>query len=127
MLTLYRYDDGPFYGGFDHVIAAEIECFEFSCVKETKCGYWVVERGMEGFSWVRRRWVSKTSTKRYCYPSKQQAFKSYKIRKARQVQHLERQLDHAKACHESVKNMDAAPENGCWKAQISAFFGALEE
>ena len=71
---------------------------------ETPCGYWVIERSCKGYIThfpelykKMRRWVSKTSVKRYCYPTKDEAFKSYHIRQQWRVKHLEYQMRIAEA------------------------------
>ena len=62
----------------------------YRVVKETPCGYWVQLGG-----WDRKRWVSKTSRKRHCYPSKEGAMASYQARKTRHLQILRAQLANA--------------------------------
>jgi predicted nucleic-acid-binding Zn-ribbon protein len=52
-------------------------------VRETPHGYHLASHG----------WVSKTSRKRYAYPTKEQAIESFIARKQKQVQILKRQLD----------------------------------
>lgn len=70
-------------------------------VKETKCGHWVKEVS-EWFSnngeqkledmGGKERWVSNTTTKRYCYPDKTLAMQSFKARKHKYMEHLSRNL-----------------------------------
>lgn len=47
------------------------------------------------FSWRTERWIGDT-VKAYAYPDIDRAWASYQIRKRRQVQHLERQLERAR-------------------------------
>ena len=75
----YRYDDL----GFDY---PTLTLRVFNCVRETPCGYWIEETGLGASS--KRRWVSKTSNKRYAYPSLTDAWHSYRIRKYGQQHHL---------------------------------------
>lgn len=93
--THYRYDT-TWHG-------THVEPFltTFDVLQETPRGYWVIESYQA--MWPaeiqekKRRWVSKDSRKRYCYPSKEQAWESFKIRCQWRVTHLERQLEVAKA------------------------------
>jgi hypothetical protein len=74
----------------------------FYVIKETPQGYWVVP------SWCiplpsedgckeHRRWVSKDSRKRYCYPSDREAWVSFQARQARRLGILREQLKEAEA------------------------------
>lgn len=53
---------------------------EFRVINETTCGYWISD-----FHGIIKKWVSKTGKKRYAYPTKDEAFESYLIRKMRYV------------------------------------------
>ena len=44
------------------------------------------------------KWVSKTSVKRHCYPTIEQAVESFKARKRRYVNRLRYQLEQAETC-----------------------------
>lgn len=79
-----------------------IKAIEYTPIKETECGYWVVSQYAP--SWLspdelRKRkfakWVSKNSAKRYCYPSIEDAIKSFKRRKEVQASKLRLQLEQA--------------------------------
>jgi len=65
----------------------------FKVIKETPCGYWIklFYRGND------KKWVSKTTKKRYAYPTKQEALTSFKARKRRQIEILNSQLIRAKS------------------------------
>ena len=65
-------------------------------VKETPCGYWI--GGDYSYMGEGVRWVSKTSRKRYAYPTREEAWESYRARKERQVIILQAKLKKAKAC-----------------------------
>jgi|GEM_PF-1282883 len=88
-MIFYRYDD-PLTDG--------CKAWErtFTMVKETPCGWWIVGAGP--YTWgEKKRWVSKTARKRFAYPTKEEAWTSYKMRKKRQVQIYEARLRRAKA------------------------------
>lgn len=84
-MKLYRYRDhraGSLEGDDSHATAW---CYEFEVIKETPKGYWI-----EG-----KCWISKTSKKRYAHPTKEEAWKSFKARKARQIKILKTRLAYA--------------------------------
>ena len=56
----------------------KLECYDFEVIKETLCGYWI------SFAST-KKWVSKTSGKRYAYPTKQQALEGFLRRKSTQI------------------------------------------
>lgn len=72
---------------------------KWAAIYETPCGYYVVPDWLycgvpsrpERYG-KSAKWVSKTSHKRYCYPTKEDAFESLKIRKSRLVEHAKRRL-----------------------------------
>ena len=84
----------------------------FRVVKLTPEGYWVVSE--YGPSWLtsqelikrkHAKWVSKTSHKRYCYPTLEQAVTSFKRRKAAQLSKLEQQLAQARFVVEKMAEL----------------------
>lgn len=74
--------------------------------KETPCGYWII-----GGPRMKRRWISKTATKRYAYPTEKQALDSLLKRKQRQVEIMERRLEEAKRQLNAA--LEFAKENPC--------------
>lgn len=72
---LYRYVDYPGGDYSDHLF----RLYAFRVLRETPCGFWIREHYTG-----RERWVSKTSRKRYAYPSIEEAEESFRIRKTRQ-------------------------------------------
>lgn len=77
-----------------------IEAEKFFVFKETPCGVWVYsqyspshwdEATLRRYGYL--KWVSKTATKRLCYPTLAEALKSFKARKLRQFQILKYQLE----------------------------------
>ena len=73
----------------------------FTLLRETPCGYWVIEdcKGKLSNYFIEKykRWVSKSSRKRYCYPTIEEAWESYEIRRSKRVWYLERDLGIAKS------------------------------
>ena len=64
---------------------------EFVLIKETAQGYWISSSGFE----FGKRWVSKTSRKRYAYPSKQEAMTNFIKRTERRIGILKYNLEGA--------------------------------
>lgn len=95
-MKFYRYEDIREYYN-----TVRIRERIFYPIKETPKGYWIssdpryAERTCPYYA-NRKRWVSKTSRKRYAYPTKEQAMESFVARKRRQVAILEGQLERAK-------------------------------
>lgn len=73
-----------------------LESLEFELLRETPCGYWICTTGF--FFW--KKWVSKTSRKRYAYPTKEEALKNFKKRTEKRVKIL---LNQVYACNEGLK------------------------
>ena len=93
---LYRYTDHEYASidEFDQVRPClgrvEAGLRIYSVIGETPCGYHVTSYGA-------KHWVSKTSKKRLAYPSREEAWTSFKARKTRQVAILKARLRRAEA------------------------------
>lgn len=86
-MRFYRYRTSitsHYDSGFDKytLCSPTVELSEFKLMKETPKGYWI------GYSWDTEpyKWVSKTSRKRFAYPTKEEALKSFIIRTQRSIQ-----------------------------------------
>jgi len=92
--AFYRYDSYPVYESRVRVYESQ-----FKLLKETPCGYWIVDRYYrdELVHWTGsvKKWVSKTSRKRFAYPTKEEAMTSFKARKNRQISILKYQIKNA--------------------------------
>ena len=88
-MNLFRVDDYLISQGewVEPRVGVSIHAFEVT--KETPCGYWIA-----CFT-PRWRWVSKTSKKRFAYPTKEEAVKSFRCRKGRQMKILRAKLKRA--------------------------------
>lgn len=71
-------------------IALNIQVYNLH--KETPMGYWIGYGGGEDELKGHSKWVSKTSKKRYAYPSKQEALNAFIIRTKRRSGILNYQL-----------------------------------
>jgi|SRR5690554_1297699 len=108
-MKLYRYEDAL---GYD---ALECRLVEFKVIRETEKGYWFVEswltnKAFESMAERSKRWVSKDARKRYCYPSKDEAWESYVIRKQKHLAHLDRQHRWAEKRVSYLNNNPERPE-----------------
>jgi len=116
-MTFYRYEDLHYTDG------VRIQEVVLYLIRETPCGYWIspnyhYKEADEGEWWMafseRKRWVSKTTRKRYAYPTKAEAMASFKARKRRQIDILEYRLRGAQealymACEGSEERKRMAP------------------
>lgn len=78
----YRYDRG--YPLFDDTYT--IELTEYESVKETNKGYWIKSK------YGKERFVLKDSRKRHAYPTKKEAFNSFKLRTAKSLSYAKSAL-----------------------------------
>lgn len=62
--------------------------YTYRVVKETDKGYWIKSELAPSFIKTKPKWVSKTSRKRYAYPSKVVALESLIARKIRHLRIL---------------------------------------
>lgn len=67
-------------------IDLQLSYIRYVVIKETPCGYWLMTHYGGN-----KRWVSKTSLKRFAYPTKEEAFNSFKIRNSRRIGYLVRE------------------------------------
>ena len=85
----YRYEDIQ----YDHYVS--VNEYHYYLIKETPCGYWI-SLSPKLSSIYNKRWISKTSRKRFAYPTRIEAQESFKARKKRQIKILSAQLERAK-------------------------------
>ena len=94
----YRYEEVPISYGY------EIYMETMTLVNETDKGYWIKSR------MTPKKWVSKTSVKRYAYPTKYEAMINLIKRKERQIKILKASLKRANSIYDQaskhIKDMD---------------------
>jgi len=90
----YRYEDILLDWNYNlNQANVKIVKYEFNLIRETACGYWI-----DRPQWNKNEsWISKTSRKRFAYPTKHEAMLNFKYRKQRQIKLLEGNLSRAKA------------------------------
>lgn len=106
-MTLFRYQDvqfasmnfdidGEWSGGAGRL---EAVLMQYGVWKETAKGYWINDDRTSYLDGT-LRWVSKTSKKRFAHAEKDEAWKSFKARKQRQIQIYSARLERAKKAFE---------------------------
>jgi len=82
-MKFYRYADEQNSAG------VQVTVEEYELIRETRKGYWIVSKYVAAYSKdvqnKYKRWVSKTTRKRYAYPSRLEAINNYIRRKERQI------------------------------------------
>lgn len=115
-MKFYRYIDWSFEKDpYLHNVETRIEEEHYWLVRETPCGWWVSEDKnfdeeaekrlniKPRYNPYKKRWISKTSRKKFCYPTRREALESFIARKNCQVGILKFQLQ--------------AAENAYWQAK----------
>jgi len=88
MMKFYRYEESVFTDERVKVLEKI-----FISIKETVHGYWIVrEFNYRTLIPSKPRWISKTSRKRYAYPTKKEALVSFLARKKMQLFILETRI-----------------------------------
>lgn len=98
-LIHYRYERKYSLHGSKTVI----ELVEFKTLRKTYSGYWIQEMG---YSWRKEIFVLKESRKRYAYPTKKEAFNSFRIRTKKSLAYAERDFDNSRLFLELIKQHD---------------------
>jgi hypothetical protein len=75
-----------------------LELREFTAFSETPKGFWI------GYDWADKphKWVSKTSVKRFAYPTKEEALANFIKRTEKRIDILDWQLKHCRYALESA-------------------------
>lgn len=85
------------YTNSSTVISLEV----FYLISETPKGFWIAYEWDNSSEY--KRWIPKTSKKRFAYPTIKEALESFKARKLSQEKILTRQLNNCKKCLERIK------------------------
>ncbi len=67
----------------------KVELLIYDLMKETPKGYWI---GDARFPELMKKWISKTSKKRFAYPTKQEALTNFIKRNEKRIEILEHQI-----------------------------------
>jgi hypothetical protein len=98
-MKFYRYDIVE-YAVWDHdgeftsprYPNPSVELREYNLFKETPQGYWIGYGELNGI-YGKAKWISKTSRKRFAYPTKEEALTNFIKRNQRRVRILKWQID----------------------------------
>ncbi len=114
----YRYKTEALYREYGATVTAVL--VTYVAVKETPKGYWIKEWGKQHFEWQQKaKWISKTSRRRFAYPTKKEAWNSYRNRVQRRVEHLRRHLAVAAAALEFSEYPERIPGKEAHASYIS--------
>lgn len=91
-LTFYRYHDAYYMGD-------RITLWKFKAIRETPCGYWILD-------YSRERWVSKDSMRRFAYPTKEEAWVNFVARKNRQLKLLKARMRDVEHTLDIIKKIE---------------------
>ncbi|GAF74252.1 unnamed protein product [marine sediment metagenome] len=110
-MKFYRYEDVNYFEGLVRIHKRVLHL-----VRETPKGYWISanpnykENTYSKLYRYRKRWISKTSRKRYAYPTQEEAMVSFVARKRRQVGIYQERLEQAEKAwrqgRAKLENMD---------------------
>lgn len=91
-LVFYRYVDANY-------MTVRIILRKFKAIKETPRGYWILEGS-------KKKFILKESRKRYCYPTKEEAWGNFVARKRKQLEILEHRVSTIKHVRRLIKEID---------------------
>lgn len=111
-MKLYRYEANQ-YANLDYdgefttstIPNIKLELKEFDVIKETSKGYWIGHINQYGIVYIDlKRWISKTSKKRFAYPTKEEALNNFILRTEKRISILNKQLLISKIALNIAKN-----------------------
>lgn len=105
-MKFYRYGIGSLAVNYPHRITIDLQEFELG--EETPKGYWIKMPGLTMEFW--RKWIPKTSRKRFAYPTKDEAMRNFRLRTKSRVKHLKNQLY---ACERALEQVPIITCNEC--------------
>ena len=81
----------------------KVDLHEYAMLRETPQGYWIISKhyanypkSMNSYLEKVKKWISKTSRKRYAYPTKGEAIRNFIRRKDKQKDHASYFFERAK-------------------------------
>ena len=112
---------------------ADVILEKFKLFKETPAGYWIIpeywsvaDEMTTSINERYNKWISKTSRKRFAYPTKEEALESFKMRKQRQIPILKAQLECAKEALKVAENIDTTSEERVWTIKTPSLDFSLD-
>jgi len=105
----YRFEDALFSYRVDGAVwSDQLEGYVGATIKVGKALKLTPKGAHVRFGWRDERWIGR-GRKAYAYPDIDRAWESYQIRKGRQVQHLERQLERARIAQGLLRPANCTP------------------
>lgn len=105
-------EDGTYlFRYIDRRQCGSIFCERFKVIRRTPAGYKIKD------DWGRERFVLEPcgGGRRYAYPTRQDAWDSFKIRKSRQIQHAQNTIDHCRKMMKGVETEEKARDEASGK------------
>ena len=84
----------------------KLELREYDLFKETPKGYWIGYGSLGEYKYNWKKWVSKTTKKRFAYPTEKEALINYIKRTEKRLEILERQAWTCKISLNLAKNKE---------------------
>jgi len=78
----------------------------YEMVRETPKGYWISPKGFNSYKNF-HKWISKTSRRRYAYPTQEEALNNFILRTSKRVEILAWELDCCKIAVDMAKSISA--------------------
>ena len=113
-MKFYRYETKIFASisddiGYTFSLLPDVKLhlYTYELYKETPKGYWITHQSIFPGGWDKllwKKWISKTSTKRYAYPTKKEALINYIKRTERRIKLLEGQINISRSGLALAKN-----------------------
>jgi len=110
--SFYRYEAVQYASSFDHdgiyyespISNIKVELRQLNLFKETQKGYWIGYGSPVGSNWRgKSHWVSKTSKKRFAYPTKEEALENFIKRTECRMRILSQQINVCKTSIDLAK------------------------
>jgi len=90
----------------------ELRLLEYNLFKETPKGYWIKHKSDLWLDHDWKKWIPKTSKKRFAYPTKKEALVNYMRRTESRISHLEHQIGVSKEGYAQAKKLMNEFNNG---------------
>jgi len=94
----YKYCTNETLRDWEDKSCVKVGAQEFNVISETEKGYWIVVAG-------KKKWTSKTSKRRFAYPTKQEALENFIQRTKRNIAINYYNIDFAKLALEEAESL----------------------
>lgn len=104
-MEFYRYYD------LHDRFGTHIDLSTYVLLRETNCGYWIIHNCYKNNSDIvkekHKRWIPRSSKKRFAYPTKHEALNSFKKRKEMQIKWAKHNEIRATAALSRIPELEA--------------------